>query len=52
MSETKLACELSIVTVDGRSASRAEAHVPTDEELAAKWRTLNPGLAPPLDLLE
>jgi hypothetical protein len=44
--------EISIVTVDGRSASCAEAHVSTDEELAARWRTLNPGLAPPLALLE
>lgn len=43
--------ETSIVTVDGRSASRAEAHVPTDEELGAKWRTLNPDLEPPLELL-
>jgi hypothetical protein len=41
-----------IISDRGRSASCAEAHVPTDEELAAKWRTLNPGLAPPLELLE
>ena len=44
--------EPSIVTVDGRSASCAEAHVPTNEELGAKWRKLNPGLAPPLELPE
>jgi hypothetical protein len=25
--------------------------VPTDEELGAKWRTLNPDLEPPLELL-
>jgi 2-methylcitrate dehydratase PrpD len=43
--------ETSIVTVDGRSASCDEAHVPTDEELGAKWRTLNPDLEPPLELL-
>jgi 2-methylcitrate dehydratase PrpD len=39
------------VEVDGREASCAEAHVPTDEELAAKWRTLNTELDPPLELL-
>jgi 2-methylcitrate dehydratase PrpD len=44
--------EVSIVTVDGRSASCSEAHVPTNDELVAKWRTLNPGLVPPLELLE
>jgi len=43
--------ETSIVTVDGRSASCAEAHVPTNDELDAKWRVLNPGLEPPLELL-
>jgi 2-methylcitrate dehydratase PrpD len=43
--------ETSTVTVDGRSASCAEAHVPTNEELGAKWRMLNPGLQPPLELL-
>jgi 2-methylcitrate dehydratase PrpD len=42
---------VSRVEVDGREASRTEAHVPSDEELVAKWRTLNPGLEPPLDLL-
>lgn len=41
----------TIVTVDGRSAECAEAHVPTDDELVAKWRMLNPGLEPPLRLL-
>jgi hypothetical protein len=24
----------------------------TDDDLIAKWRTLNPGVAPPLDLLQ
>ena len=43
--------ETSTVVVDGRSASCAEAHVPTNEELCVKWRTLNPGLEPPLELL-
>lgn len=41
----------STVTVDGRSASCAEAHVPTNEELGTKWHVLNPGLEPPLELL-
>ena len=43
--------ETSTVTVDGRSASHAEAHVPTNEELDGKWRVLNPELEPPLELL-
>jgi 2-methylcitrate dehydratase PrpD len=43
--------ESSTVRVDGRSASCAQAHVPTNEELGAKWRMLNPGLEPPLELL-
>jgi 2-methylcitrate dehydratase PrpD len=43
--------ETSIVTVDGRSASCVEAHVPTNDELGVKWRMLNPGLEPPLELL-
>ena len=43
--------ETSSVTVDGRSASCAEAHVPTNDELGAKWRMLNPKLEPPLELL-
>jgi 2-methylcitrate dehydratase PrpD len=43
--------EISTVKVDGRSASCAEAHVPTNDELAKKWRMLNPGLEPPLELL-
>jgi len=43
--------ETSIVAVDGRSASCAEAHVPTNEELATKWHVLNPDLEPPLELL-
>jgi 2-methylcitrate dehydratase PrpD len=42
---------VSRVEVDGREASCAEAHVPTDEELVAKWRKLNPELDPPLELL-
>jgi len=42
---------VSRVEVDGREASCAEAHVPTDEELVAKWRLLNPELEPPLELL-
>jgi 2-methylcitrate dehydratase PrpD len=42
---------VSRVEVDGREASRAEAHVPTDDELADKWRTLNPDVEPPLELL-
>lgn len=42
---------VSRVEVDGREVSCAEAHVPTDDELVAKWRTLNPGLEPPLELL-
>jgi 2-methylcitrate dehydratase PrpD len=41
----------SRVTVDGRSAERAEAHAATDDDLVAKWRLLNPGAAPPLELL-
>lgn len=43
--------ETSTVKVDGRSASCAEAHVPTNEELSEKWHLLNPGLEPPLELL-
>jgi 2-methylcitrate dehydratase PrpD len=42
---------VSRVEVDGRQAFCVEAHVPTDEELVAKWRTLNPELEPPLELL-
>lgn len=42
---------VSRVEVDGREASCAEAHVPTDDELVAKWRTLNPDVQPPLELL-
>jgi 2-methylcitrate dehydratase PrpD len=41
---------VSRVEVDGREATCAEAHVPTDEELVAKWRLLNPELEPPLEL--
>jgi 2-methylcitrate dehydratase PrpD len=43
--------ETSRVTVDGRSAERALAAPSTDEDLVAKWRTLNPDEAPPLELL-
>jgi 2-methylcitrate dehydratase PrpD len=43
---------VSRVEVDGREAACAQAHVPTDEELVAKWRTLNPALEPPLELLQ
>lgn len=43
---------VSRVEVDGRDASCPEAHVPTDEELVAKWRTLNPELEPPVELLQ
>jgi 2-methylcitrate dehydratase PrpD len=42
---------VSRVEVDGREASCAEAHVPTDDELAVKWRTLNPEIEPPFELL-
>jgi 2-methylcitrate dehydratase PrpD len=42
---------VSRVEVDGRSASCAEAHVPTDDELVEKWRRLNPEVDPPLELL-
>jgi len=41
----------SRVSVDGRSAERAEARVATDDDLIAKWRRLNPGAPPPLELL-
>jgi 2-methylcitrate dehydratase PrpD len=41
----------SRVEVDGYAASYSEAHVPSNEELIAKWRTLNPRLRPPLQLL-
>jgi hypothetical protein len=40
------------VTVGGRSAQRTLAAPMTDDDLIAKWRTLNPGVAPPLDLLQ
>jgi 2-methylcitrate dehydratase PrpD len=44
--------EVSRVTVGGRSAQRTLAAPMTDDDLIAKWRTLNPSVAPPLDLLE
>jgi len=40
------------VTVDGRSAQRDAAAPLTDEDLVAKWRALNPGDPPPLELLQ
>jgi 2-methylcitrate dehydratase PrpD len=43
---------VSRVTVGGRSAQRTLAAPMTDDDLIAKWRTLNPGVAPPLDLLQ
>jgi hypothetical protein len=43
---------VSRVTVGGRSAQRTLAALMTDDDLIAKWRTLNPGVAPPLDLLQ
>jgi 2-methylcitrate dehydratase PrpD len=42
---------VSRVEIDGREAACAEAHVPTDGELVEKWRTLNPHIEPPLELL-
>ncbi len=42
---------VSRVEVDGRAASCAEAHVPTDDELVEKWHRLNPELDPPLEVL-
>ncbi|HEY8583320.1 MAG TPA: MmgE/PrpD family protein, partial [Capillimicrobium sp.] len=41
----------SRVTVDGRSAERDLAAPLTDDDLVEKWRRLNPGVAPPLELL-
>jgi 2-methylcitrate dehydratase PrpD len=43
--------DISRVTVDGRSAAREFAAPSTDADLVAKWRTLNPDDAPPLELL-
>lgn len=43
--------DVARVTVGDRSAERAEAATLTDDDLVAKWRRLNPGVAPPLDLL-
>jgi 2-methylcitrate dehydratase PrpD len=43
--------EVSRVEVDGREAACTEAHVATDAELVEKWRTLNPDVEPPLELL-
>jgi 2-methylcitrate dehydratase PrpD len=41
----------SSVTVDGRRAECAAAAPMTDTDLVAKWRTLNPDVPPPLELL-
>jgi 2-methylcitrate dehydratase PrpD len=43
--------DVARVTVGDRSAERTEAAALTDDDLVAKWRRLNPGVAPPLDLL-
>ncbi|MBX5441385.1 MAG: MmgE/PrpD family protein [Solirubrobacteraceae bacterium] len=40
------------VTVDGRTAERAEAAPLADDDLVAKWRRLNPDDPPPVHLLE
>jgi 2-methylcitrate dehydratase PrpD len=42
---------VSRVTVNGRTAERDRAAALTDGDLIAKWRRLNPDLAPPLELL-
>jgi 2-methylcitrate dehydratase PrpD len=39
------------VTVDGVRAERTAASELTDDDLVAKWHTLNPGVEPPLALL-
>jgi 2-methylcitrate dehydratase PrpD len=44
--------DVSRVTVGGRSAQRALAAPMTDDDLVDKWRTLNPGVPPPLQLLQ
>lgn len=41
----------SRVTVDGRSAERSQPRAATDGDLIGKWRTLNPGAEPPVELL-
>jgi 2-methylcitrate dehydratase PrpD len=41
----------SAVSVDGRRAERAHAARLTDDDLLAKWTVMNPGDAPPLELL-
>jgi hypothetical protein len=39
------------VTVGRRSAQRDVADALSDDDLIAKWRALNPDVAPPLELL-
>ncbi len=46
-----VAGDTSRVSVDGREARRAQARPATDDDLVRKWRTLNPSLEPPLELL-
>jgi 2-methylcitrate dehydratase PrpD len=41
----------SAVSVGGRRAERAQAARLTDDDLLAKWTVMNPGDAPPLELL-
>ena len=43
--------DVARVTAGGISAARAEAAPMTDDDLVAKWRRLNPAVAPPLELL-
>ena len=43
--------EIARVTVDGRSAERTAPRAASDDDLVTKWRTLNPGAEPPLELL-
>lgn len=45
------ATETCRVTVDGRSAERTAPRAATDDDLIGKWRRLNPGVEPPLELL-
>lgn len=42
---------VSRVTVNGRTTERERAATLTDDDLIAKWRRLNPDVAPPLELL-
>jgi 2-methylcitrate dehydratase PrpD len=45
------AAPVSAVSLDGRRAERAQAARLTDDDLLAKWTIMNPGEAPPLELL-